>query len=153
MPANPAAAATAEAEHAAAARGRRVMLAILPLVLMVPAVNLLQISRDGVPESLRQGDMNIAYVVGLACSVLLVVAWVLAWRGRRKPRLLLGWVYVLAAALIVGVPAVLWLGGAPLPPGWSFGLLFALIYGAGGWLLLVSPNVMAFQGRQRARRR
>jgi len=150
MPAEPVA--STDAQRHAANRGRLVMLAILPLVLMVPGVNLLQISRGGVPEILRQGDMSLAYVVGLSCSVLLVVAWLLAWRGRRRPRLLLGWVYLLAATLIVSVPALLWLSGVPLPPGWSFGLAVALVYGAGGWRLLVSPNVIAFQGRQRARR-
>lgn len=129
-------------------RGRRVMLAILALIMVVPFINLRQMFRDEVPNLLRAGDLNIAYTAGMFFSVLLILVWYYAYVGRRKPRIVLGLIYVTTAALVLGLPAVLVLAGTPLPAGWLAGLIAAVIYGAAGWTLLYSRNVRAFQRYQ-----
>lgn len=133
----------------AARRGRLVMLAILLLILVIPAVNIIQIMRQGVPAGFQHGDMRIAYVVGMFFSVLLVLAWYYAWRGRRRARLVLGWAYLLAATLIVIAALALYVSGIALPAGWPAAMAFVAVYGCGGWVLLVSPAIVDFQSRQR----
>ncbi len=133
-------------------RGRRVMLAILALIMVVPFINLRQMLRDEVPSLLKVGDLNIAYATGMFCSVLLILVWYYAYVGRRKPRIALGLIYVTTASLVLGLPAILMVAGTPLPSGWSIGLVAALIYGAAGWTLLYSQNVRAFQRYQLATR-
>ncbi len=133
-------------------RGRRVMLAILALIMVVPFINLRQMFRNEVPNLLRAGDLNIAYAAGMFFSVLLILVWYYAYVGRRKPRIALGLIYVTTAALVLGLPAILMLAGTPLPDGWVVGLVVALIYGAAGWTLLYSRNVRAFQRYQQTTR-
>jgi hypothetical protein len=134
----------------ASRRGRLVMLSILALILVIPAVNLTQIMRRGVPAGLQQGDMQTAYVIGMFFSVILVLAWYYAWRGRRRARLVLGWVYLLAALMIGVMALALGIVGFALPPGWPLGMIFVAIYGCGGWVLLASPAIRDFQKAQRA---
>lgn len=129
-------------------RGRRVMLAILALIMVVPFINLRQLFRDEVPNLLRDGDMNLAYTAGMFFSVMLILVWYYAYVGRRKPRIALGLIYVTTAAIVLVLPSLLMLAGTPLPDGWIFGLLVAVIYGAAGWTLLYSQNVRAFQRYQ-----
>ena len=129
-------------------RGRRVMLAILALIMVVPVINLRQMFRDEVPSLLKVGDLNIAYAAGMFCSVLLILVWYYAYVGRRKPRIALGLIYITTASLVLGFPAILMFAGTPLPSGWLMGLIAALVYGAAGWTLLYSRNVRAFQRYQ-----
>tara|TARA_R110002167_G_scaffold14954_5_gene60208 strand:- start:435 stop:899 length:465 start_codon:yes stop_codon:yes gene_type:complete len=131
-------------------RGRRVMLAILALIMVVPVINLRQLFRGEVPMLLRDGDMNLAYAAGMFFSVLLILVWYYAYVGRRKPRIALGLIYTTTACLVVALPSVLVLFGTPLPDGWQVGVAVVLIYGSAGWTLLYSRNVRAFQRYQLA---
>ena len=128
------------------------MLAILVLIMVVPAINLRQLFRDQVPSLLQVGYLTLAYTSVMFFSVLLVLVWYYAYVGRRKPRIALGLIYVTTASLVVGFPAILLMLGTPLPGGWQLGVLVAVIYGAAGWTLLYSQNVRAFQYYQLAHR-
>ena len=98
--------------------GRRVMLAVLSLVLAVPAVNLRRLMTEGVPLGLQHGEINFAYVVGMFFSVLLVLVWYFAYVGRGRARVMLGIVYLLTTSLTVVVPMTLLFKGTDLPPSW-----------------------------------
>lgn len=129
--------------------GRRVMLAVLSLVLAVPAVNLRRLMTEGVPLGLQHGEINFAYVVGMFFSVLLVLVWYFAYVGRGRARVMLGIVYLLTTSLTVVVPMTLLFKGMDLPPSWPISIGLASVYGLAGWVLLVSTNIKAFQHYQR----
>lgn len=129
------------------------MLAILVLILVVPAINLRQLFRDEVPTLLRVGDMNIAYAAGMFFSVVLILVWYYAYTGHRRPRIALGLIYVTTAGIATALAALLIFMGSPLPGSWQVGLIVAVLYGAAGWALVYSQNIRAFQRYQLELRR
>ncbi|MBT3332597.1 MAG: hypothetical protein HOK21_03270 [Rhodospirillaceae bacterium] len=133
----------------AAIWGRRVMLAVLSLVVAIPVVNMRRLLTEGIPNGLENGDINIAYVIGMFFSVLLILVWYFAYVGKGKARVMLGAVYLITTSLTVVLPIALLFMGTELPPSWPISISLAAIYGLAGWVLLVSPNIKAFQQYQR----
>ncbi len=129
--------------------GRRVMLAIFALVVAIPTVNFRRLMTEGVPAGLQHGDINLAYAIGMFFSVLLVLVWYFAYIGRGRARVALGMIYLLTTSVTVVVPLVLLFLGTALPPSWPISIGLASVYGLAGWVLLVSPNIKAFQHYQR----
>ncbi len=125
--------------------GRRVMFAVLSLVVAIPFVNLRRLMTDGLPIGLETGEINYAYVAGMFFSVLLILVWYYAYVGRRRARVMLGVVYLLTTSLTVVVPLTLLFMGTALPPSWPIAIALAGVYGLAGWVLLFSANIKAFQ--------
>ena len=125
--------------------GRRVMFAVLSLVVAIPLVNMRRLMTEGLPIGLERGQINFAYVIGMFFSVLLILVWYFAYTGRVQARVMLGVVYLLTTSITVVVPMTLMFMGTVLPPSWPFAIGLASIYGLAGWVLLVSPNIKAFQ--------
>ncbi len=129
--------------------GRRVMLAVLSLVLAIPVVNMRRLITEGIPTGLQHGNINYAYVIGMFFSVLLILVWYYAYVGRGKARIMLGIIYLLTTSVTVVVPLTLLFLGTALPPSWPISISLAAVYGLAGWVLLVSSNIKAFQLYQR----
>ncbi len=129
--------------------GRRVMLAVLSLVLAIPVVNMRRLITEGIPTGLQHGNINYAYVIGMFFSVLLILVWYYAYVGRGKARIMLGIIYLLTTSVTVVVPLTLLFLGTTLPPSWPISISLAAVYGLAGWVLLVSSNIKAFQLYQR----
>ncbi len=129
--------------------GRRVMFAVLALVIAIPMVNFRRLMTEGVPVGLQHGDINLAYAVGMFFSILLILVWYFAYVGRGQARVMLGMIYLLTTSVTVVVPLTLLFLGAVLPPSWPISIGLASVYGLAGWVLLVSPNIKAFQLYQR----
>jgi hypothetical protein len=129
--------------------GRRVMLAIFALVVTIPAVNFRRLMTEGVPAGLQHGDINLAYAIGMFFSVLLILVWYFAYTGRGRARVMLGMIYLLTTSVTVVVPLILLFLGTVLPPSWPISIGLASVYVLAGWVLLVSPNIKAFQHYQR----
>ncbi len=128
--------------------GRRVMFAVLSLVIVIPLVNLRILMRDGVPIGLERGEINLAYAGGMFFSVLLILVWYYAYKGRQKARVMLGLVYLITTSITVVVPLMLLFMGTVLPASWPISISLAAVYGLAGWVLLVSANIKAFQNYQ-----
>ena len=128
--------------------GRRVMFAILSLVGAIPLVNMRRLLTKGLPVGLERGDINIAYVIGMFFSVLLILVWYFAYTGQVKARIMLGVVYLLTTSVTVVVPLTLLFMGTTLPASWPFAISLAALYELAGWVLLVSANIKAFQHYQ-----
>ncbi|MBT4490537.1 MAG: hypothetical protein HOC72_23565 [Rhodospirillaceae bacterium] len=129
--------------------GRRVMLAVLALVVVIPMVNFRRLMTEGVPVGLQHGEINLAYAIGMFFSVLLILVWYFAYVGRGKARVMLGIIYLLTTSVTVVVPLTLLFLGTTLPPSWPISIALASVYGLAGWVLLVSSNIKAFQLYQR----
>ncbi|MBL6952637.1 MAG: hypothetical protein ISR50_08390 [Alphaproteobacteria bacterium] len=129
--------------------GRRVMFAVLALVIAIPMVNFRRLMTEGVPVGLQHGDINLAYAIGMFFSVLLILVWYFAYVGRGQARVMLGMIYLLTTSVSVVVPLTLLFLGTALPPSWPISIGLASVYGLAGWVLLVSPNIKAFQLYQR----
>jgi len=129
--------------------GRRVMFAVLALVIAIPMVNFRRLMTEGVPVGLQHGDINLAYAIGMFFSVLLILVWYFAYVGRGQARVMLGMIYLLTTSVTVVVPLTLLFLGTVLPPSWPISIGLASVYGLAGWVLLVSPNIKAFQLYQR----
>jgi len=129
--------------------GRRVMLAVLSLVLAIPVVNMRRLMTEGIPTGLQHGNINYAYVIGMFFSVLLVLVWYFAYKGRGQARIMLGIIYLVTTSVTVVVPLTLLFLGTTLPPSWPISISLAAVYGLAGWVLLVSSNIKAFQLYQR----
>ena len=129
--------------------GRRVMLAVLALVIAIPMVNFRRLMTEGVPTGLQHGDINLAYAAGMFFSVLLILVWYFAYVGRGKARVMLGVIYLLTTSVTVVVPLTLLFFGTALPSSWPISIALASVYGLAGWGLLVSTNIKAFQLYQR----
>ncbi len=129
--------------------GRRIMLAVLALVITIPMVNFRRLMTEGVPAGLQHGNINLAYAVGMFFSVLLILVWYFAYVGRGKARVMLGMTYLLTTSVTVVVPLTLLFFGTTLPPSWPISIALASVYGLAGWVLLVSANIKAFQLYQR----
>ncbi|NQV61088.1 MAG: hypothetical protein HQ502_15585 [Alphaproteobacteria bacterium] len=129
--------------------GRRVMFAVLALVIAIPMVNFRRLMTEGVPVGLQHGDINLAYAVGMFFSILLILVWYFAYVGRGQARVMLGMIYLLTTSVTVVVPLTLLFLGTVLPPSWPISIGLASVYGLAGWVLLVSPNIKAFQLYQR----
>jgi len=138
-----------ESMSSAAIWGRRVMFAVLSLVVVIPVVNMRRLLTDGIPRGLEHGDINIAYVIGMFFSVLLILVWYFAYVGKGKARVMLGAVYLITTSLTVVLPLTLLFMGTTLPPSWPISISLAAVYGLAGWVLLVSPNIKGFQKHQR----
>ena len=129
--------------------GRRVMLVVFALVIVIPMVNFRRLMTEGVPAGLQHGDINLAYAMGMFFSVLLILVWYFAYVGRGRARVVLGIVYLLTTSITVVVPLTLLAMGTALPSSWPISIGFAMVYGLAGWVLLVSANIKAFQHYQR----
>ena len=129
--------------------GRRVMFAVLSLVVAIPLVNMRRLMTDGLPVGLERGEINYAYVIGMFFSVLLILVWYYAYVGRNRARVMLGIVYLLTTSVTVVVPLTLMFMGTTLPASWPFSIALAATYGLAGWVLLVSSNIKAFQYYQK----
>ncbi|MBC8242472.1 MAG: hypothetical protein H8E30_18650 [Alphaproteobacteria bacterium] len=129
--------------------GRRVMFAVLALVIAIPMVNFRRLMTEGVPVGLQHGYINLAYAIGMFFSVLLILVWYFAYVGRGQARVMLGMIYLLTTSVSVVVPLTLLFLGTALPPSWPISIGLASVYGLAGWVLLVSPNIKAFQLYQR----
>ncbi len=125
--------------------GRRVMFAVLSLVVAIPLVNMRRLMTEGLPIGLERGEINYAYVIGIFFLVLLILVWYFAYTGRSRARVMLGVVYLLTTSVTVVVPMTLMFMGTVLPPSWPFAIGLASVYGLAGWVLLVSTNIKAFQ--------
>jgi hypothetical protein len=128
--------------------GRRVMLAVLSLVVVIPLVNMRLLIKGGVPAGLDRGEINYAYAAGMFFSVLLILAWYFAYVGRHQARVMLGAVYLVTTSITVVVPLTLLAMGTVLPASWPISISLAAVYGLAGWVLLVSANIKAFQNYQ-----
>ena len=129
--------------------GRRGMLAVLALAVVIPMVNFRRLMTEGVPVGLQHGEINLAYAIGMFFSVLLILVWYFAYVGRGKARVMLGIIYLLTTSVTVVVPLTLLFLGTTLPPSWPISIALASVYGLAGWVLLVSSNIKAFQLYQR----
>ncbi|MBT4488524.1 MAG: hypothetical protein HOK30_23980 [Rhodospirillaceae bacterium] len=129
--------------------GRRVMFAVLSLVVAIPLVNMRRLMTDGLPVGLERGEINYAYVIGMFFSVLLILVWYYAYVGRNRARVMLGIVYLLTTSVTVVVPLTLMFMGTTLPASWPISIALAATYGLAGWVLLVSSNIKAFQYYQK----
>jgi hypothetical protein len=125
--------------------GRRVMFAVLSLVVAIPLVNMRRLMTEGLPIGMERGEINVAYVIGMFFSVLLILVWYFAYTGRNRARVMLGVVYLLTTSVTVVVPMTLMFMGTVLPPSWPIAIGLASVYGLAGWVLLVSTNIKAFQ--------
>ena len=132
--------------------GQRVMYSVLALVIAIPLVNMRKLMSEGIPQGLRYGDINLAYVGGLFFSVLLILVWYYAYVGRNGARVMLGMVYLIATSVTVVMPLTWLFLGNHLPASWPVSLVLASVYGLAGWVLLVSTNIKAFQRYQRRAR-
>lgn len=129
--------------------GRRVMFAVLALVIAIPTVNFRRLMTEGIPSGLQHGDINLAYAIGMFFSVILILVWYFAYVGRVRARVMLGIIYLLTTSVTVVVPLTLMFMGTELPPSWPISIGLASVYGLAGWVLLVSANIKAFQLYQR----
>jgi len=96
--------------------GRRVMFAVLSLVVAIPLVNMRRLMTEGLPIGLERGEINYAYVIGMFFLVLLILVWYFVYTGRSRARVMLGVVYLLTTSVTVVVPITLMFMGTVLPP-------------------------------------